>query len=571
MKFFEAQKNARRNTVTLAFLFGVTVLILSVLNAIMLGFMLRSTSKHTDYAVGIFDFKIFIFSVLIFVAVTCYFLSMTPSSHRLAILMGGRKLDKGMTDQEKRLLNVVEEMAIASGTPIPHVYVLDHEEGINAFAAGTEPGQIVLGVTKGTMTLLTRDELQGVIGHEFSHVLNEDMKLNMRLAAVVMAFLAFYRMGQALLRTNNNSAYSRDMRRKGKGSPFGVALLVFGAIGYVLGRFIQSFISQQREYLADASSAQFTRNPESLARALAKINMGSGSTLITDHNEYAHIFFAEGFVSKFSEYVSSHPPLHERIQKLVPNRRLEDVFNEIQLDMIRDPETQKVVSDKVDRTIDKAAILASIGAPSAQNVFLSDIILDKMRVVRGLIQDVKTARGALALITFKSQPNYTDAKELVKAEFPSERVFEEICRLVEDPDVQVRITLFHFTLATLRYLSASDKVDLLSKMEEVFHQDKQFNLTEVLLYINAKALLLPAFKVTSSGAPISVEEILNYAFSPENVDLNKVASYVQQNKDISLIQKKEQVDKILDFYLQQNRLEELRLLCLALKVPVPPF
>jgi Zn-dependent protease with chaperone function len=570
MKFFEAQRTARRNTVTLAFLFVGTVLVLSVFNAIMLGFLMRSTSKHTDYHVGIFDVKIFFVSILVFVAVALYFLSMSPSSHRLAILMGGRKLDKGTTDQEKRLLNVVEEMAIASGAPIPHVYVLDHEEGINAFAAGTEPGQIVLGVTKGTMTLLSRDELQGVIGHEFSHVLNEDMKLNMRLAAVVMAFLAFYRMGQAMLRTNNASAYNIGSSRKGKGSPFGIALLVFGAIGYVLGRFIQSFISQQREYLADASSAQFTRNPESLARALAKINMGAGSTLMTDHNEYAHIFFAEGFISRFSEYVSSHPPLTERIQKLVPNRRIEEVFNDIQLDMIRDPEIQKVVGAKVERTIDKAAILASIGAPTAQNVFLSDIILDKMRVVRGLIQDVKTARGALALITFKSQPNYEEAKQLVKAEFPSAHVFEEICRLVEDPDVQVRITLFHFTLATLRYLSASDKVDLLTKMEEVFQQDKQFNLTEVLLYINAKALLLPAFRPVKS-APISVEEILNYAFSPENVELEKVANFIQQNKDISLIQKKEHIDKILEFYLQQNRLEELRLLCLALKVPVPPF
>lgn len=570
MRFFEAQQIARRNTVTLAVLFFLTVAILSVFNAIMLGFMLRTTSKHTPFQVGTSEVYLFIFSTITFIGIAAFYLSMSPSGHRLAALMGGRKLDKGVTDQEKRLLNVVEEMAIASGTPIPQVYVLDNEEGINAFAAGTDPGQIVLGVTKGTMNLLTRDELQGVIGHEFSHVLNEDMKLNMRLAAVVMAFLAFYRTGQAMLRTHNNAAYKQNLRRQGGGVPFGVALLVFGALGYILGRFIQSFISQQREYLADASSAQFTRNPESLARALAKINLGAGSTLVTNHNEYAHIFFAEGFVSRFSEYVSSHPPLTERIQKLVPNRRIEEVFSDIQLDMIRDPETQKVLTEKVERTIDKAAILASIGAPSAQNVFLSDLILIKMNVVRGLLQDVKTARGALALITFKSQPNYEEAKKLLKNEFPSAHVFEEICRLVEDPDVQVRITLFHLTLATLRYLSASDKADLLQKMEEVFQQDKKLNLTEVLLYINAKALLMPGFKAPKT-TPISVEEILNYAFAPENVELSKVESFIHQNKDISLIQKKEHIDKILDFYLQQNRLEELRLLCLAIKVPVPPF
>lgn len=571
MKFFEAQQIARRNTVTLAVLFCITVVVLSGFNAILLGFITRSANKSALYTIGNLEVKFFIGSALVFLAVTVYFLSMSPSSHRLAVLMGGRKLDKGETDQEKRLLNVVEEMAIASGTPIPHVYILDREEGINAFAAGTEPGQIVLGVTKGTLNLLTRDELQGVIGHEFSHVLNEDMKLNMRLAAVVMAFLWFFRMGQTLLRGSPRAAYPQNDRRgKGKGMPYGLALLVFGAVGYVLGRFIQSFISQQREYLADASSAQFTRNPESLARALAKINLGAGSNLVTNHNEYAHIFFAEGFVSRFSEYVSSHPPLNERIQKLVPNRRIEEIFNDVQVEMIHDPETQKMANQKVERTVNKSAILASIGAPTAANVFLSDLILLKMQTVRGLLQDPTTARGSFALITFKSQPNYQEAKQMLQKQFQSEHVFTEICRLVEDPDPQVRITLLHFTLATLRLLSANDKMDLLKRMEEVFEQDKKLNLTEVLLYINAKSLLMPGMKAPTTS-PISVEEILNYAFSPDDVNLEKIEGFVQQNKDISLVQKKEHIDKILDFYLRENRIEELRLLCLALKVPVPPF
>jgi hypothetical protein len=204
-------------------------------------------------------------------------------------------------------------MAIASGLAVPKIYVLDDEAGINAFAAGHSPSDAAIGVTRGCMTLLNRDELQGVIGHEFSHILNGDMRLNLRLMGVIFGILCLAVIGRILL-------FSRDRSSKDKNPLMllGIALIVIGAIGVFFGRLIQAALSRQREYLADASSVQFTRNPAGLSGALQKIG-GAGSRIGSAHaGEANHMFFENGLSKPFLRMLATHPPLDERIRTIDP-------------------------------------------------------------------------------------------------------------------------------------------------------------------------------------------------------------------------------------------------------------
>jgi Zn-dependent protease with chaperone function len=238
--------------------------------------------------------------------------------------VGGRRVDPHTTDlHERRLLNVVEEMAIASGLPVPAVYVLPAEPGINAFAAGLTTSDAAIAVTRGTIEKLTRDELQGVIGHEFSHVLNGDMRLNLRLAALVFGILVIGLAGRGILWALSRGRIRVDRKSSGLIAVFGLAglaLLIIGYVGYCFGRIIQAAVSRQREFLADASAVQFTRNPAGVTGALKKIGgYVLGSTMV--HNQSAaigHFFFAQSFRSGVTGLWSTHPPLDERIRAIEP-------------------------------------------------------------------------------------------------------------------------------------------------------------------------------------------------------------------------------------------------------------
>jgi hypothetical protein len=213
------------------------------------------------------------------------------------------------------LLNVVEEMAIASGVPVPQVYVLDEERAINAFAAGHTTGDAAIGVTRGCIQMLSRDQLQGVIGHEFSHILNGDMRLNLRLIGIIFGLLCIATIGRVLLSTRSRS--SRD----NNALPLvGLALVLLGAIGVFFGRLIQAAVSRQREFLADASSVQFTRNPGGLSGALQKIGRYSfGSRLESEHApDMCHMFFGNGVSEPFFGLLATHPPIPDRVRAIDP-------------------------------------------------------------------------------------------------------------------------------------------------------------------------------------------------------------------------------------------------------------
>ncbi len=243
----------------------------------------------------------------------------------VAEMMGGRRIDRnlsGAAPAERRLLNVVEEMAIASGVPMPQVFVLP-EDGINAFAAGHRPDDAVVAVTEGTLARLSRSELQGVVGHEFSHILNGDMGINLRMLGLVHGLLLIALIGEVIMRTTYYTRPSNDRRDGGGGNGVffaGIALFAIGYVGYFFGNLIKAAMSRQREQLADASSVQFTRNPDGIGNALKKIGGGyTGSRLASPHAaESSYMCFGEAIPLAFSGLFATHPPIEERIRAVDP-------------------------------------------------------------------------------------------------------------------------------------------------------------------------------------------------------------------------------------------------------------
>ncbi|MGI9457564.1 MAG: M48 family metallopeptidase, partial [Aeoliella sp.] len=237
--------------------------------------------------------------------------------------LGGKRLYPDNPGRaERRLLNVVEEMAIASGTPAPPVFLLE-EQGINAFAAGYSPSDAVLGVTRGAIENLSRDELQGVIAHEFSHVLNGDMRMSIRLIGILHGILLLGLLGRMILRS---AAYSGGGSSRNKGGGIlalfaaALALIIIGFVGSFVGGLIKAAVSRQREFLADASAVQFTRNPDGIAGALKQIGASiAGSKLnAPGAAEASHMFFAKGVWEGFSGLMATHPPLTKRIRAILP-------------------------------------------------------------------------------------------------------------------------------------------------------------------------------------------------------------------------------------------------------------
>ena len=340
MDFFERQHQAKKKTGYLVFLFCVSVLLISLLNHLLIATVIGASSGAegelgfvtTAYTDPVLAGLVFLGTfAVIGMAGLFRRVQLSGGGSSVAAMMGGRLVNMATIDpDERKLMNVVEEMAIASSVPVPEVYVMDGEEGINAFAAGYTLDDAVIGVTEGCMRRLQRDELQGVIAHEFSHILNQDMRLNLRLIAVIFGLVALAVLGRVLLRIGFYSSGNRSRRSSegGGGSAalaigiIGLGLMATSGLGILMGNLIKSAVSRQREYLADSSAVQYTRNPEGLAGALKKIGaLSSGSRLLNTPNaaEASHMFFGAALSQSWFSITSTHPPLLERILLLEPS------------------------------------------------------------------------------------------------------------------------------------------------------------------------------------------------------------------------------------------------------------
>ncbi|PJJ96418.1 peptidase M48 Ste24p [Lysobacteraceae bacterium NML91-0213] len=309
MNFFERQAQARRNTTRLVVLFALAVLcIVALVDVAVLLFFGGSVGTLVGAS---------IVTVLIIGLGSLYRMaSLRAGGERVATQLGGVAVPEDTTDpQLRRLRNVVEEMAIASGVPVPALFVLEHEQGINAFAAGYAPTDAAVAVTRGALERLNRDELQGVIAHEFSHVLNGDMRINIRLMGVLFGILMLGLIGRRIL-LHAGGARGRDATFV---MLMALICLVIGYAGVFFGRMIKAGVSRSREVLADASAVQFTRQTQGLAGALKKIGgVQEGSKLQerADAEEISHMLFGDGL--GLSGLFATHPPLLKRIQALEP-------------------------------------------------------------------------------------------------------------------------------------------------------------------------------------------------------------------------------------------------------------
>lgn len=329
MNFFEAQAQAKRHTARLILLFALAVVGLVVLSNLLV-FAVMIFAGGSDLSPGAlgqhFDPAI-VATVTLLVLITIglgsvfKILALGGDGRRVAEMLGGRPVATASRDfAERQLINVVEEMAIASGIAVPPVYILE-EPGINAFAAGNSPNTAVIGVTRGALEQLDRDQLQGVIAHEFSHVFNGDMRLNLRLLGVLHGILLLALLGWRLLRSMR---YARTGRGRGNTSAaamvplFGLGLIAVGSIGYFFGQWIKATISRQRELLADASAVQYTRNSDGLAGALKKIGAAGSGLRAPAAAQYSYACFATAVGGWLQSMFATHPPLEVRIRRLDP-------------------------------------------------------------------------------------------------------------------------------------------------------------------------------------------------------------------------------------------------------------
>lgn len=341
MDFFEAQDRARRATGKLValYLIAVVLIIASIylIAVILFGYtgQVPSGAPSGEYLwhPGLFLTVSTIIVITILIGTLFRVFQLRRGGAAVAEMLGGRKIEPSTNDpKERQLVNIVEEISIASGMPVPDIYVLDKEENINAFAAGYTSGDAAVGITRGALEQLNRDEIQGVIAHEFSHIFNGDMRLNIRLIGILNGILLLHVMGMILMRSTMYSGAMRGGvgRGGGKGGGgnatiaiilFGLALVIIGYIGMIFGRMIQAAISRQREYLADAAAVQYTRNPDGLAGALRKIGQKKDGGKIKDGHamELSHLFFARSFHSALDKLFATHPPLEKRINAIDPS------------------------------------------------------------------------------------------------------------------------------------------------------------------------------------------------------------------------------------------------------------
>ncbi|NOX28030.1 MAG: M48 family metallopeptidase [Gammaproteobacteria bacterium] len=330
MNFFEQQDQARKKTGQLVTLFVIAVILIIALTTLVVASSLwglsiwgkiGASTSIADYLDWVLLFKTALVVItLVGGAVLYKRIQLGKGGYTIAERLGGVPIYSDTQDpDERQLLNVVEEMAIAAGMPVPPIFVLD-ETTINAFAAGYSDSDAVLGITRGAMQRLTRDQLQGIIAHEFSHILHGDMRLNLNLITALSGIIFIGQSGRSLVCVMGRS---RSYRRNNLGGSAafalgaGASLVLIGAIGTFFGNLIKSAVSRQREFLADASAVQYTRNPEGIAGALKVIGSGVG-TGVRAHRakEFSHMFFGDVLSVRSFNFFATHPPLEQRISRI---------------------------------------------------------------------------------------------------------------------------------------------------------------------------------------------------------------------------------------------------------------
>lgn len=477
MNFFRAQDEARGRTTKLVVLLVLAIVVLA--GSLYVLAVLGQQKLVRGGEIEWFQPKLFLATagtalVVILGGSLLRIAELSKGGGAIAERLGGRLVGATTKDAaERRYLNVVQEMALASGLPVPLCYVIDGDETINAFAAGNTPQDAAVGVTRGALRNLTRDELQGVIAHEFSHIGNGDMKLNLRIIGAIAGLTALAQLGYIFFRLAGSV--------RGKNSApialamvlTGVVVLLIGSGGILFGKIIQAAVSREREYLADASAVQFTRNPLGLASALRKVAGLSGARREASSAELEaqHMFFA-GSAGFLESLFSSHPPIGERIRRVDPafDGHIPDVSP------VAVPEDDEPVSGLSGR-----AVVTPPPLPASARAVPTDLQIQDSVGFRGVIpgalreasEDPVSAMAVVLGLILRHDPAQR-AAQLVQAEsLAGGEVVREVRRL--DPLLRAvpagsRVALLDLSMPALRQLSHAQEVAFKQALERAGYE-----------------------------------------------------------------------------------------------------
>jgi Zn-dependent protease with chaperone function len=528
MDFFEHQEIARRRTTEMVIFYCLAVVLIVVAVYLAVMFIFTFGARHADFSgsVSLWNPVVFLWVSICTGAVillgTLYKIhALSDGGQTVAEMLGGRLIEPGTADaNERRLMNVVEEMALASGMPVPHVYVLEDEPGINAFAAGFTRSDAVIAVTRGTVDNLNRDQLQGVVAHEFSHILNGDMRLNIRLIGVLNGILVIALIGYWLMRSVRTT---RSSRGKGGGAVaaiflFGVAMMAIGYIGVFFGKLIKSAVSRQREFLADASSVQFTRNPEGIAGALKKI-MGLSLGSRIEHvsaEEASHLFFSNALTTSWFSLMATHPPLPERIKRIDPSftgavetvrpqRESEDGGISFLAGAAQQQQPPPPVpSCETAFAAHPAHIMGQVGAPRAEHIeYAANLIGSLPDGLLGMLREVVKAQAVVYALLVSKQDEVKHRQIAYLAGHADARVHAStltVLPLIEQVGTADRIPVVDLALPALRQMSDSQYEEFRTNVLYLASADMEIDLFEYTLMRILVRNLDPIFKgVKSSG------------------------------------------------------------------------
>ena len=516
VNFFDAQDKARRATRWLVLVYVVaTALIVGGVTLVVAGAFYGFGSQATPPDPSILLGAAVAAAVLILGATLYRTARLSSGGGRVATELGGVKVPADVSDPlRRRLRNVVEEMAIASGVPVPEIYVLEKEPGINAFAAGFTPGDAAIAVTRGTLEILDREELQGVIAHEFSHVLNGDMRLNIRMMGVLFGIMVISLVGRMILRGGYHTGIAASRRSKSSGGvvALGLGLAVLGWIGVFFARLIKAAVSRQREYLADASAVQFTRQTQGISNALKKIGGYNAHSYIqaSDAEEVSHMLFAHG--AKFSSLFATHPPLGDRIRALDPS------FDENQYPKveIRTPELPQkdrsdapiagFVSGADSFAIKPESIVDSVGKPGPAHVSLATAL--RRSIPDGLMTPAHSPSRAylvaLALLLDPHEPASSRQLEFLQQQLGAERakLVGDYYGMLRRLGPRYRLPLLEISFPALKLSPVQQLEYLLDLGQRLIELDGKVDFREFCFY---RILSRTLSQAADPSAPISRE------------------------------------------------------------------
>jgi Zn-dependent protease with chaperone function len=501
MNFFADQARARKQTKKLIFMYVVTVIIIAMATGLVFASLLQMSGTQNSEHSNVFD-REFISHILlsmqmwyisagvmlaIFIVSFIKILTLRQGGNVIAEYAGAVPVNLNTTDQKLRqYINVVEEMSIASGVPCPSIYYMPHEPSINAFAAGFEIQDAVVAISAGAINHLNRDELQGVVAHEFSHIFNGDMKLNLKLIGYLAGLSAIAEVGSHLLRSGR---YSKR-NSKNNSAHIGIILFVIGSIGALLANILKAAISREKEYLADASAVQFTRNPIGISGALKKVlNNDEQEIQAVKAREISHFFFFEPFKS-FTGLFSTHPPLPDRISRIDKN------FNSYVF------EKKKYQSEQAQNKNELISKLSSTAVSPEQ----AKIVYQKIAVTFEQFLKTPVMASQLSLAFFLSNDKQLAHQQLqdfvsIHATWDAPTIFTAYQHLIKLTSLE-KVNCLDVLAHHLSSLDPVKRQDLQVGIKFLVEHDKKITLNEYLYFQFFKNSLNPRRRFTDANYSI---------------------------------------------------------------------